>query len=137
MKIRFFETSDLEGFQRAARVAVLLAVKIRKWGPSYRSRGTSRWLRNAGVAVGALLAAASGAANAQNLEVPITPDLDNLVGGAVVLIPDYEGSDDYEVAGGPLLNLKFWGERYLQVVGNRAFLNVLNSPNWEAGLKGV
>ena len=89
------------------------------------------------MALGALLVAAGGAANAQNFEVPITPDIDNLVGGAVGLVPDYEGSDDYEIAGGPLLSFKFWGERYFQVIGNKAFLNVLDSPNYEAGLKGV
>lgn len=87
--------------------------------------------------LGGLVALGVSPANAQNFEVPITPGFDNLVGGVVAYAPDYEGSDDYEAVVGPLLSVKFWGERYFQVIGNQAFLNVLNSKTWEAGVKGV
>ncbi len=86
---------------------------------------------------GVLVALGVSPAKAQNFEVPITPGIDNLVGAVVVAVPDYEGSDDYEGAAGPLLSFKFWGDRYFQVIGNQAFLNVVDSLTWEAGVKGV
>ncbi len=62
---------------------------------------------------------------------------DRIVGAAVVLLPDYEGSDDYTFAPAPILQYKFSGERYVQIIGNKAFVNVLNHPNIELGAKAV
>ena len=77
------------------------------------------------------------AAQAQDIPAPSLEGVDRLLGGVVVLAPDYEGSDDYEVAIGPLANFKFAGDRSVRVLGNRAFLNVLNSKTWEVGPKAV
>ena len=84
-----------------------------------------------------VILSAPGIGLAQDIPAPVTPTLDRMVGAMVVVLPEYEGSDEYYVTGAPLLMYKFAGDRYVQVIGNKAYLNVWNHPNWEAGLKGV
>lgn len=91
------------------------------------------------VVAGAFLVfyALSNTSVAQDIPAPAPAGVDKMVGAVAVVLPDYEGSDDFKFAGAPLLMYKFTGNRYVQLVGNKAFLNVLNHSNWEAGLKGV
>ena len=79
----------------------------------------------------------AGVAAAQDLPVPDIAGFDRVVGLAAVALPDYEGSDDYTFAPAPMLQYKFSGERYVQLIGNKAFVNVLNHPNIELGAKAV
>ena len=62
------------------------------------------------------------AAQAQDIPAPAPEGLDKLLGAEVVATPDYEGSDDYTGAIGPLANFKFAGDRSFRLLGNRAFL---------------
>jgi outer membrane protein len=84
-----------------------------------------------------VFSSAPGVSVAQDIPAPAPAGMDKMVGAVAVLLPDYEGSEDYTFALAPLLMYKFKGERYVQLVGNKAYLNVLNHPNWEAGLKVV
>ncbi len=59
------------------------------------------------------------------------------VGAFGVVLPDYEGSDDYTVAPAPFLRFTFSEQRYVQVFGTNAFVNLLNHPNFELGPKAV
>ncbi len=86
---------------------------------------------------GAMTLSFAGVSAAQDLPVPDGGAFDRVVGAAVVVLPDYEGSDDYTFAPAPILQYKFSGERYVQIVGNKAFINVLNHPNFELGPKFV
>ena len=73
----------------------------------------------------------------QEIALPVSPSVDKMIGAAVVAVPDYEGWQDFTVTGAPLLMYKSSGQGYVQLVGNKGFVNVLNHPNWELGLKGV
>ena len=73
----------------------------------------------------------------QDLPVPDAPSIRKMIGIVGVVLPDYVGSDDYTVVPAPLFTYKFMGERYFKLLGNRAFVNVLNHPNWEFGAKAV
>jgi outer membrane protein len=79
----------------------------------------------------------AGVAAAQDLPMPSASGFDRVVGVGVVLLPDYEGSDDYTVAPAPLVQYKFDGERYVQVIGNKLFVNVVDHPNLEFGALGI
>ncbi len=68
---------------------------------------------------------ASGAM-AQTLPVPEDAGFDRMIGGFFITGPDYEGSDDYRIIGAPLLQFKFLGNRYIQILGNQFFVNILN-----------
>ena len=74
---------------------------------------------------------------AQDIPLAVHPGVDRLVGGIVGMVPEYEGSDSYKAAGAPLLHFRFSDYRYAQVIANKAYLNLLNNRNFEAGLKGV
>jgi outer membrane protein len=86
----------------------------------------------------AVLASYVGSAKAQDIPAPVPTGVDNMVGAVVVAVPDYEGSDDYTGAVGPVLKFKFGGERYIQVLGNKGYLNILSkSKTWEFGPMAV
>ncbi len=87
--------------------------------------------------VGFLALLGAQAAQAQDIPAPSADAFDKLLGAVVVAAPDYEGSDDYTGAVGPLVNFKFAGDRSFRLLGNRGFLNVLNSKTWEVGPKAV
>ena len=55
------------------------------------------------------------------------------VGAGVAVVPDYEGSEDYEAA--PLLHFRMaWANgRYLDFSGNRVKFNVMADSNWSIG----
>lgn len=90
------------------------------------------------IAAAAVFLAFGSNAKAQDIPAPAPTGIDNMVGLAVVAIPDYEGSDDYTGAVGPILRFKFSGERYFQVLGNKAYLNVFSkSKSWEFGPMAV
>lgn len=74
---------------------------------------------------------------AQDIPVVMDPAIDRAVGAALVMVPEYEGADKYTIAGAPILHYRFWGWRYAQVLGNKAFVNLVDHRNFEAGFKGV
>jgi outer membrane protein len=74
---------------------------------------------------------------AQDIPVPAPTGYKGIAGIALVSLPDYEGSDDGTFAAAPVFQYKFSGERYIQVIGNKAFLNLIKTSPWEAGVKGV
>ena len=80
----------------------------------------------------------AGQASAQDLFAPRTIGVDKLLGVVSIILPDYEGSNNYIYAVAPLLQYKF-GEtsRYFQLIGNKVYLNILNHQNWEFGPKAV
>ena len=78
----------------------------------------------------------SGTVYAQDIPVP-EGGFDRVVGAVAVALPDYEGSDDYTFAVAPLVKFTFSDYRYLQLSGNKAYLNVLNYEGFEFGPMGV
>lgn len=85
-----------------------------------------------------LIALYAGGASAQELFAPRAIGIDRLVGLVALGAPDYEGSDDYTFAGAPLIQYKFTPtSRYFQLVGNKAYVNLLNNENWELGPLGI
>ena len=77
-------------------------------------------------------------ASAQDMFAPRAIGVDKLIGLAAVAVPDYEGSDDYTFTGGPLYQYKFDPTtRYIQLIGNKLYANLLNHPNVEFGPMGV
>jgi outer membrane protein len=77
-------------------------------------------------------------ASAQELIAPRPIGLDKMIGVAGVAVPDYDGSDDYTYVAAPLIFYKFGGtSRYLQLVGNKLYFNILNHENLEFGLLGI
>ena len=55
------------------------------------------------------------------------------IGAGVAVIPDYEGSDDYEAA--PLLHFRMAlaNGRYFDFTGNRIKFNIMKDSNWSIG----
>ncbi len=88
-------------------------------------------------AVGAMAVCFTDFAVAQDIPVPDPDSFDRLLGVAGVAVPDYEGSDDYTGVAAPLAQFRFHENRYIQLVGNKVFLNVLNHENWEFGPLGI
>ena len=86
---------------------------------------------------GATMLSFTSVAAAQDLPVADGGGLNRTVGGFGLILPDYEGSDDYTFAPAPMLRYKFGEERYVQIFGNNAFVNILNHPNFEFGPKAV
>ncbi len=58
---------------------------------------------------------------------PDTTNFPNMIGLGAGLVPDYEGSDDYTPAAGPLLRLG-WDNRYLLLRANSLSANLLDHP---------
>lgn len=66
--------------------------------------------------------------------VPIEGIEVNMIGLAVGSVPDYWGSSKNEVAGGPYGRYQFQGsERFVDVLGPQARLNLLDNKNWRLG----
>ncbi len=62
------------------------------------------------------------------------PEIRNYVAGAVGVVPDYMGSDDYTVGAAPAGMMKFGSsERYARLLVTELSVNVLNSRNWHLG----
>ena len=75
---------------------------------------------------------------AQEIIAPRPIGFDKMVGLLGVYVPDYEGSDDYDYLLGPLLLYKFSEtNRYVQLIGNKLYLNILNHSNLEFGPMGI
>jgi outer membrane protein len=89
------------------------------------------------IVAGAMMLALAGSATAQDWAVPDTSGFDNIVGVGALMLPDYQGSDDYTFTAAPMAQFKFSGERYVQIIGNKLFINVLDHPNFELGPKLV
>ncbi|MFO1243370.1 MAG: MipA/OmpV family protein [Rickettsiales bacterium] len=47
--------------------------------------------------------------------------------------PDYSGSDDYMVGAAPVGRYNFGDNRYVELLGNYASANIVNSQNWRFG----
>ncbi len=73
------------------------------------------WRRNiaahAKESVGFLLLLGAQGRGRRIIQAPAPEAFDNIIGGVVVAAPDYEGSDDYTAAFGPLAMFKFAGDR--------------------------
>jgi len=69
---------------------------------------------------------------AQHLVIPIPGEVPNVVGVAVGVAPDYEGSDDYTFGVLPAINLQF-ENRYIRLLGNWLGVNILNHEIFEFG----
>jgi len=70
------------------------------------------------------------------LSLPVSlwaADVDLTVGGGLVAVPDYEGSDD--MTGAPLLflNAKWEDGYFVQLLGNRLRVNALPDTTWSVG----
>ena len=77
-------------------------------------------------------------ASAQELIAPRPIGLEKMIGVVGVVVPDYEGSDEYDFTFAPMLFYKINGSsRYFQLVGNKVFLNILDQENLEFGPMGV
>ncbi len=62
------------------------------------------------------------------------PEIRNYVAGAVGVVPDYLGSDDYTFGGAPAGLIKFGSsERYARLIVTELSVNVLNSRTWSFG----
>ncbi len=62
------------------------------------------------------------------------PEIRNYVAGAVGVVPDYLGSDDYTLGGAPAGLIKFGSsERYARLVVTELLVNVLDSRTWSLG----
>ncbi len=62
------------------------------------------------------------------------PEIRNYVAGAVGVVPDYLGSDDYTLGGAPAGLIKFGSsERYARLVVTELSVNILNSRTWSLG----
>ncbi|MBW1980484.1 MAG: MipA/OmpV family protein [Deltaproteobacteria bacterium] len=55
------------------------------------------------------------------------------IGAGAGVVPDYEGSDDYEVVPVPYLTVKWDNNMSLDLLGNKAKANLLPSPTWKLG----
>ena len=58
------------------------------------------------------------------------------VGGGLAMVPDYIGSDDYEVAPLPYFTVDFDNHMFIRLVGNRLSANLMPHPVFRAGFVG-
>ena len=84
------------------------------------------------VAILATLLVLNGPVAAQDFVVPIAVEVPNLVGVAVGVVPDYEGSDDDTFGALPAVNLQF-ENRYIRLLGSGLTLNILNHEHFRFG----
>jgi len=61
------------------------------------------------------------------------PENINLIGLGVASVPDFYGSDKNQGAAVPLLHYTFAGNRYIQLLGLEAKLNLIDSKEFRAG----
>ena len=103
------------------------------------------WLgRVAGRPTAAVVALAVGAPTvsapavlAQEIFVPpTTASLPNAFGLGVGFVPDYEGSDEFTIAAGPL-GIASWENRYALLRGNALSVNLVDHPFWRFGPTGT
>ncbi len=80
------------------------------------------------VMVSCLLLLTAGAAGAKAAEWG--------VGAGAALVPDYIGSDNYEVVPLPFFTVDFENHMNVHVVGNRLQSNLIPHPIWKAGVVG-
>jgi outer membrane protein len=58
------------------------------------------------------------------------------VGAGVGMVPDYEGSEDYEAVPIPYVNVKWDNHMSVNLLANKAKVNLIPSPIWRGGLIG-
>ncbi len=68
--------------------------------------------------------------------IPAAGAADWGVGGGAAVVPDYIGSDNYEVAPLPFFTVDFANHMNIHVVGNRLQSNLIPHPIWKAGVVG-
>lgn len=65
--------------------------------------------------------------------IDFAPDyIGNFVGVGVGGVPDYIGSNDYQIGAAPLARISL-GHRHLEVTANFVSANLLDHPNWRLG----
>ena len=66
--------------------------------------------------------------------VPLELEVPQVAGVGVGFLPDYEGSDDYNIGIAPFFRYTFQKqERYIQLLANELSANLLNHPNLRLG----
>lgn len=62
------------------------------------------------------------------------PDIDNFVGGGIAIVPDYIGSDDYDIGVAPVARIQFGdSERFARLNITELTVNVLDNKQWSLG----
>ena len=78
--------------------------------------------------------ALTGTAHAQSSQFPMVTSVEgNYVGLGTGFVPDYSGSDDYTGGVAPMFRYGFGGQRYVELLGNYASVNILDNDNWRFG----
>ena len=85
------------------------------------------------MAIGALLVSATAMAQTSFGDKLRDKDISVSVGIGLGAVPDYEGSDDYEVLPLPILTIGWGGGRYANIIGPTAKVNLVQSETWDAG----
>jgi outer membrane protein len=77
----------------------------------------------------------AGSASAAGMMDALMPDnAPSVVGLAVGMVPDYQGSDDYTVGVAPMARYQFKdSNRYVLLMANELSFNLLNNASWRAG----
>ena len=87
----------------------------------------------AAIAGVSLLSSPSSAQTAGGMAIE-APHINNIVGGAIGIVPDYVGSDDYTIGAAPVARIQIGkGERYAKLLVTELSVNVLDNKNWSVG----
>lgn len=105
---------------------------------------TRRWMKRLKMYVFAglfcllfLLAQSIGISVAGDSIFPVElPDI-SLAGGAVLIYPDYIGSNDYKVGAAPFFRYQFSGYRYVNLIANELRVNLIDDAHWSFGPSAV
>jgi outer membrane protein len=69
--------------------------------------------------------------------IPVTARATDVsLGAGLGLAPDYEGSEDYEAVPIPYVSVVWSNHMAIELLGSKAKLNLIPSPNWKGGLIG-
>lgn len=85
------------------------------------------------LAMGVLLASATAIAQTNFGDNLRDREISGSVGIGAGVVPDYEGSDDFEVLPFPILRIGWGGGRYAELIGGTAKVNLLRSETWDVG----
>ena len=67
---------------------------------------------------------------------PVAHAADVSLGAGVGASPDYEGSEDYQAVPIPYVNIMWSNHMSINLLGNKAKVNLIPSPIWKAGVVG-
>ena len=68
--------------------------------------------------------------------IPNTQAAEVSIGAGVGLAPDYEGSEDYQAVPLPYVDVKWSNHMSINLLGNKAKVNLIPSPIWRGGVVG-